>query len=122
MAGAKEGAAGQGRGMRRFQHQVFAAIDEHFLLASEAAPEHKNQAFPLIGQAADDGIREGLPADFLVRPRLIAFYREHGVEQEHALFRPVGQVAVAGDGNAQVFFQFLVDILQRWRDADATGH
>ena len=45
-----------------------------------------------------------------------------GVEQQHALVGPAGQVSARRDVDAQVALDFLEDVLQRGRESHAVVH
>ena len=53
---------------------------------------------------------------------LVLFHGEHAVEQEHALLRPMAQVAAIGHAATQVRRQFLVQIAQAGRHSHAGRH
>ncbi len=76
----------------------------------------------LIVDRADNRIGELFPALAGMGIGIALFDREHGIEQQHALTRPVFEKAVIGRRDAQIRVQFLVDILQRRRDAHAWAH
>ena len=47
---------------------------------------------------------------------------EDGVEQKHALLRPACQISAFCRRNAEISFQFLIDILQRRRQFYTPAH
>ena len=110
----------QGGGVRRSEDEVAAAVDERAFFLCVAAPEDEDEVFALFGQAADDGVGKGFPAQCGVGVGLAGADGEDGVEQEDALFRPVLQAAVVRDAETgDVVGKFFVDVLQGGRDVDA---
>ena len=85
----------QRRRVGRGEHQVFASVNESSLLLCIRSPQDKDQVLPFFCQYADGRIGECLPSVALVRASLMRPYGQRGVEHEHALFGPAGQVAGA---------------------------
>ena len=90
-----------------------AAVDKRAFFLRVAAPEDEDEVFALFGQAADDGVGKGFPAQCGVGVGLAGTDGEDGVEQEDALFCPVLQAAVVRDAETgDVVGKFFVDVLQ----------
>ncbi len=49
-------------------------------------------------------------------------YGQHGVQQQHTLLRPGGQVGVGGTAGAELTLQFLKDVAQARRGLAAVRH
>ena len=98
------------------------AVNHGAFLLRIATPEHEYQVIALLIELTNGGIGEFLPALALVRTGIALLHRQCGIEQEHALLRPLFQVAVAGRSDAKIAFEFLVDIHQRGRNAHALAH
>src|SRR5579859_2696328 len=113
---------GKRRGVCCFQYQVPGLIDEDLLLLGEFPPEQENEAFFLRGGLADHGVCEFRPSDPGVAHWLICPYGEGSIEEQDALFGPMGQVAMPGDGHTYITLQFLENIDQRWRWGNAVLH
>ena len=123
VAAAEEAAVGrQGRGVWGGEDEVLAGVDEGFLGDGIAAPEQEDESVATGGEFADGGIGELLPAVALVRACLVGADGEGGVEQQHPLVGPSGEVARSeGDGGAEVAVDLLDDVDQRRRHGDAVG-
>ena len=80
--------------MRRSQHQMTAAVDKRAFLLRMAAPQHKDQMLAFLIQLSDDFIGKRLPAKSRMRMRHTGADSQHRVQQQHALFRPMLQIAV----------------------------
>ena len=61
------GGDGEGRGVRGFEYQMFAAVDVRTLRFCIIAPEHKNETLTFFRERADDRIGKLFPPFFLVR-------------------------------------------------------
>ena len=66
--------------MRRGEDEVAAAVDERAFFLRVAAPEDEDEVFALFGQAADDGVGKGFPAQCGVGVGLAGADSEDGVE------------------------------------------
>ena len=108
----------QRRGVRRLEHEVPRLVDELRLLLRVAAPQHEHDRLFLGIHLADDPVGEALPPALAVRRGLAHFDRQHAVEQEHALLRPMFEKAVALRPDAEVALQLLVDVDEARRRAD----
>jgi len=105
--------------MRCGQDQVAIAVYTGALALRLTAPEHEyDRPLPVVDNF-DDPIRESLPALPLVRARPTAFHREHGVEQQHSVVGPRLKAPMARNDEPQVVVQFLEDVDQRRRNANA---
>ena len=87
-----------------------------------AAPQQEHQPFPFPVQVFNGLVGELFPALLLVRGRLTGFHGKYGVEQQHALPGPVGQVAMGRWLDTQIPVDFLVNIDQRRRRFHAALH
>ena len=110
---------GEGRGMGGGEHQVLAAVYEGAFALGVSSPEDEDEVFFPVGQQADDAVGKGLPAVALVRACLVGAYGEGGVEQQHALPGPAGEVACGGWLGAYVVFNFLEDVDERRGEGNA---
>src|SRR5256885_11222999 len=99
--------------MSGLQHDVLRVGHRRGLLACVRAPQYEHAPRPGRVQRPDGGVGELLPAGARVRAGRAGPDREDRVEQQYALLRPAGQVAVPGRCDAQVLVQFLVDVAQR---------
>ncbi|CAM5223196.1 hypothetical protein BTHI11S_06296 [Bosea thiooxidans] len=72
---------------------------------------------PLARDGRDDGIRDLPPTQREMRACLARPFsdRQRGVEQQHALFRPAGQIAAGGRRGAEILRPLLVDVDERAR-------
>jgi hypothetical protein len=84
-----------------------------------AAPEQEHDGIGPGGDGGHGGVGEGFPALVLVRTGLAGLDRQRIVEQEHALLRPVDEMAMGGPGQAEVGAQFLENVDEAGRHLDA---
>ena len=110
---------GEGRGMGGGEHQVLAAVYEGAFALGVGSPEDEDEVFFPVGQQTDDAVGKGFPTVALVRACLVGAYGEGGVEQQHALPGPAGEVACGGWLGAYVVFNFLEDVDERRGERDA---
>lgn len=68
-----------------------------------------------LGQFVNDNIGKRFPPFALVRSGPVSFDRECGVQQQDALPSPASQVATLGNGDTQIAFDLLEDVLERRR-------
>jgi hypothetical protein len=91
-----------------------------------AAPEHEDHGALALGDVADHGIGQQLPALARMAGGLALLHRQAGVEQQHAVLRPFDEAAArvgeGREGHAQVALHLLEDVLQRRRHAHARRH
>ena len=73
-------------------------------------------------QCGNHRVGEALPAEILVGVCRMRAHGEDGVEQKHALLRPACQISAFCRRNAEISFQFLIDILQRRRQFYTPAH
>ena len=99
--------------------QMACAVDEGAFLDGIGTPQQEDQMLAAFVQAADDGIGELFPAMSLMAAGLVGPDGEHGVEQQHALMCPTGEVAAGGDGRTGLLLDFLEDVLQGWGEGHA---
>ena len=97
--------------MSRCQYQMFVPVDEGTLLLGISPPKDEHQVFPLFCQGTDGGIGKLFPTFPLVGPRLMGAYRQRGIEQQHPLVGPTGQITAGRDVGTQVAFYFLENVL-----------
>ena len=91
---------------------MLVSVDECALFLSICSPQDKYQMFSLLSQDANGCIGEFFPTLALVRSGLMGADRQGGVEQEHTLVGPTGQVSARRDRRSQVTFNLLEDVLQ----------
>ena len=102
--------------MRRGQHQMTVAVDKRAFLLRMAAPQHKDQMLAFLIQLSDDFIGKRLPTEGRMRMRHTGTDSQHRVQQQHALFRPMLQIAVLRNLKAlNIRRQLFINIDQRRR-------
>ena len=85
-----------------------------------ATPEQEHQSVTPLVQLLHHAVGKRLPSPARMGMRLSSLYRQHGVQQQHALLGPVLQKAVLRHDKAgNIVHQLLVDVLQRWWNANA---
>lgn len=82
-------------------------------------PEHVYDAFPMTGDGLNDGIGKLFPAMSGVRGGFVGAYRQYGIEQQHALFRPSIQVTAVRIRSSRIGLYFLENIDERRGERDA---
>ena len=92
------------------EHKVFCLVHEDLFFLGELTPEEEYHVFFGCRDFGDHGIGEFGPADLGVAHGFVGAYGQRGVEEKDALFRPVGEVAMAGDGHADVLVQLFEDV------------
>ena len=75
--------------------------------------------FTPLGQCLDGCIGKLFPSLTLMRPGLMGTYRQCGIEQQHTLLRPTGQVPTLRHRCPQIRLYFLEYILQGRRKGDS---
>ena len=83
------------RGVRCFEHQVFAVVDDAPFLSGITAPKKEDKMLAMLRQGGNGGIRESLPTLALMAACHTCLHRESGIEQQDSLVCPMRQVAVA---------------------------
>ena len=78
--------------------------------------------FSLLSQDANGGIGEFFPTLALVRACLVSAYGERGVQHQHALFGPSGEVSARRNLKSEVALDFLEDILKGGWKGHAVVH
>ena len=86
--------------MRRRQDEVATTVDKLSFTLGITAPEHIDQMFAAVVEGANSGIGQFFPSFILVRAGTMCLDRQRSVEQQHALFRPVLQIAGRGNRSA----------------------
>ena len=89
---------------------MFGFIDQFLFGLGEFSPEEEYYAFFLIGYFAYHSICKFGPANFGMAH---GFSRTHGkgsIEHEYPLFGPFGEVAMVGNGEANILVYFFVNI------------
>ena len=92
------------------------------LLLCIGTPEDEHDWPLLTRHHFDHRICELLPAAPLMACRLAHLYRQHAVQQQHALLRPMREVAVAWRIDAKIGSQLLVYIDEAWRRTHPALH
>ena len=105
--------------MSRSQYQMTTTIDKRSFLLGIRTPKYKNQMFTPLGQCLDGRIGEFFPSLTLMRTGLMGTYRQCGIEQQHTLLRPTGQVPALRHRCPQIRLYFLEYILQGRRKGDS---
>lgn len=75
---------------------MFVRIHRFGLILSRFAPQQKHYFFALIIDDLDHMVREFLPSTLCVRVWFAILHCQGGIQQEHSLVCPLGQVTVAG--------------------------
>lgn len=83
----------QRRGVYRLQYQVARRVDERSLAPGISSPEDEHQILSLCAESLYRRIGELLPSLALMARRLVCPHRQCGVEQQHTLFSPAGQIS-----------------------------
>ena len=109
----------QWRRMGRSQYQMAATVYKRPFLLGISPPKYKDQMFASLGQRLDGGIGKLLPSLTLMRPGLVGTYRQCGIEQQHTLFSPTGQIATRRHRYPQIIMYFFKNILQGRRKGDS---
>jgi len=78
---------------------------------------------PPLAHHLDDSIGEALPASACMRAGIALLHRQRGIEHQHALIRPMLQIAVTRRIDVQIALELLENVLQRrrWRNARLHG-
>ena len=66
-----------------------AAVYHRAFFLRVAAPQHEHDVLAMRVKLGDDAVGKRFPAKVGVRMRLVGAHGEHGVEQQHALLRPM---------------------------------
>ena len=101
------------------QYTMPSTVDKSPFFLSIRPPQHKHDMLPFIIQSPDHGIRKLFPAFSLMRTGLMGTYRQCGIEQQHTLLRPTGQVPALRHRCPQIRLYFLEYILQGRRKGDS---
>ena len=80
--------------MGGFEHAMFRCVHRFGLLLCWFAPKQKYHVVALRVDHFDHVVCEFLPAAFSMRVGLALLDCQAGIEQEYALFGPVGQVTM----------------------------
>lgn len=96
--------------MRGFENEMFVGIDDLAFVLGIAAPKHKDEILPVLGELLDGGVGEFFPTLFLVGTSLVSDDGKGSIEQQNSLFGPVSEVAGLGDGFVDVGFEFFEDV------------
>ena len=108
--------------MRAFEHEVSARVDERLFRAGVGAPKDEHDVLPPLADDADDVVGKPRPAAVFVRIGLVRAHGQGRVQQQHALFGPLGKIARAWQGAAQLVVQFFEDIYERRGHGHALLH
>jgi len=119
----------EGRGVGGFEDKMFSFVHEGLLFLGEFAPEEEDGVFFLCRDLCDHRVGEFCPADLGMAHGFVRADGKGSVEEEDALFGPVGEIAVVGDGHADVgvqFFEYIDEGGWGWdafldREAEAVG-
>ena len=85
------------------------------LASGRGSPKQEDEPFPLPRQGFYDGIGEGFPPSARMAECLVGTDAEAGVEQEHSLPCPTGEVATLWYGSTRFRLYLLKDVPERWR-------
>ncbi len=106
--------------MDRAQYPMPLPIDHGCFPTGCTSPQHEDQTASPGIQHFDDPIGELLPPLLPMAVGLMSPHREHGIQQQDALIRPMGEVAMLRNRHTERRVQLLVDVLQRRRNPDPT--
>lgn len=104
---------GQGRRMGCLQDEMAIVVDQALLGLGIVAPQQEDEVLPFFRQVPDHRIGELFPPLILVRGRLIGPDSKNGIDQQHPLLCPMGQVAAGRHRNAEVSRDLLENVLER---------
>ena len=108
--------------MDGLEDAVALGIGDGAFALGVTSPQHVNDALLALCDGPHDRIGESFPAVSCVGGRFVCPNRQHGVEQQHALFGPAVEVAARGNRRAGVVGDLLEDVLQRGRERHAVRH
>lgn len=108
--------------MDGFEDAVALGIGDGAFALGVTSPQHVNDALLALCDGSHDRIGEGFPAVSCVGGRFVRPDRQHGIEQQHALFGPAVEVAARGNRRAGVVGYLLEDVLQRGWERHAVRH
>lgn len=109
-------------GMHGFEHVMLGGIDELLLGLCMFPPKQEDHPLAFFGDRADGRVGEFFPSLLGMGIGFSGSHREHGVEQEHPLLGPGGEIAMTPGSNSQVVMDFFINVLQRWRDSLSSWH
>gem|GEM_PF-4330933 len=89
--------------------------DDPRLLPRIRAPKEEHDRRRLFIELRDHAVGEDLPAHPLVAVGLMLADGQHGVQHQHALLRPIGQLAVTRIDEADVIRELFEDVFERRR-------
>ena len=102
-------------GMRRLQNQMLGIVQHLFLGLGRTPPQDENHGSVLLVQRPDSGVRKLLPSLPAVGIGHMGPNRQHRIEHQHTLLRPLHQIAVVGNIAAHIVMKLLIDINKRRR-------
>src|SRR5579864_234881 len=88
-------------GVRSPQDEVTRTIHKRGLLLRMASPQHEDDRLVFRVHLGNDAVGEAFPAALAVGCRAAHFHGKDAVEQQHALFRPMLEEAVAHPFNSK---------------------
>ena len=109
----------QGAWVSTLEDMVAGGIYELCLASGRCSPKQEDEPFPIPRQGFYDGIGEGFPPSARMAEGLVCTDAEAGVEQEHSLPCPTGEVATLWYGSARLRLYLLKDIPERRRKGNA---
>lgn len=92
---------------------MLRSINEFFLALCERSPEDKYDKFSIFRYSLNDKIRECSPAKMLMARSFSELDCEYGIQEEHALARPVAEIATS-PLDTKITLEFFVDISETW--------
>ena len=105
----------QGAWVGTLEDVVARGVYQFGLAPCRCSPKQEDESFPIPRQGFYDGIGEGFPPSARMAERLVGTDAEAGVEQEHSLPCPTGEVATLWYGSARFRLYLLKDVPERWR-------
>ena len=96
--------------MCRSEYQMLLAVNEGTFLLCIAAPKDEYYMLFFGINSANYCIRKCFPSFVLVRTCLMFPYGQGGVEQQHPLLSPAGEVTTCRNWCSRIIVYFLKDI------------
>ena len=100
--------------MHRLQYEMARGVYQRCLAAGITAPKYEHEIVAVSIECLDGGVGKLLPSATLVTGCLMRPYGQCGIEQQHTLLCPTGEVSGHRYRHSKVLFYLLKDILQRW--------
>ena len=83
----------EGTGVRSGEDKMTLTVDILSFALGITAPKHKDQIITLFIERSDSSVGEFFPAFVLMAAGAVRLYGKGGIEEQHALFCPMSEVA-----------------------------